>query len=84
MITLRYLIYPPNYNPGDGYKEAKTSDEAVRIGIRFGIGAEIHQVRYARPGVKRCNFDRWTSCGTIKTWTIIKKRDRNGNRQRRK
>lgn len=29
-LTISYVVYPPNYQPGDGYKEVDTLKKAVR------------------------------------------------------
>lgn len=37
----KYLIYPPSYNPGDGYYAARSLGEAKKIAYRIGSGSEI-------------------------------------------
>lgn len=40
-LTISYVVYPPNYEPGDGYVRAKNRVAAMRQARRFGVGASI-------------------------------------------
>ena len=42
-LTISYIIYPPNYEPGNGYHMADTVKKARRIALRLGVGAVIHR-----------------------------------------
>ena len=37
----QYLIYPPNYKPGDGYKVRYSKWQAWKLAMNMGAGAEI-------------------------------------------
>ncbi|UBM12826.1 hypothetical protein [Cupriavidus metallidurans] len=40
-LTLSYVVYPPNYKPGDGYRNVDTLKKAQRRALALGPGAEI-------------------------------------------
>lgn len=42
-LTIGYVVYPPNYVPGDGYVRAKNRVAAMRQARRFGVGASINR-----------------------------------------
>lgn len=41
-IKTSWLVYPPNYEPGDGYKKVNFLKKAWNIACSMGIGAEVH------------------------------------------
>lgn len=45
-LTITYVVYPPDYKPGDGYRKADTLKLARRLAVRYGIGAEIWRWTY--------------------------------------
>lgn len=40
-VTLSYVVYPPNYRPGDGYKSVGRLSNARRACVAYGPGAEV-------------------------------------------
>lgn len=40
-VTLSYVVYPPNYKPGDGYKQFGRMINARRACIAYGPGSEV-------------------------------------------
>lgn len=36
-----FLIYPPNYKPGDGYKVRHSKRQAWKAAVRMGDGASV-------------------------------------------
>ena len=48
--TISYVVYPPNYNPGDGYAVARSMTEAKSICRKkaFGNGSEVVRTVYTR------------------------------------
>ena len=43
-ITRSWIVYPPNYQPGDGYKHFKTLKKAWNVAVSMGVGSECHLV----------------------------------------
>ena len=39
--TISYVIYPPNYKPGDGYVKRKNYKAALRQAKKWGVGSLI-------------------------------------------
>lgn len=39
--TVSYIVYPPNYKPGDGYVKVKNKKAALKQAIKYGTGAEV-------------------------------------------
>jgi len=42
-ITKSWIVYPPNYKPGDGYKYYRNLNKAWRYACNLGVGAEVTQ-----------------------------------------
>lgn len=41
-ITRSWIVYPPNYKPGDGYKKVRFLKRAWNIACAMGKGAQVH------------------------------------------
>lgn len=44
-IKIRWLVYPPNYKPGDGYYERRFLKHARVKAKELGVGSQIWQVK---------------------------------------
>lgn len=42
-ITVKWIVYPPNYKPSDGYKKYQNLNKAWRYACQLGVGAEVVQ-----------------------------------------
>ena len=62
----QFLIYPPNYKPGDGYKVRHSKRQAWKVAIRFGGGASVDVCvhRHAR------KHTGWISSTSFALWTV--------------
>lgn len=40
-ITKNWTVYPPNYQPGDGYKHYENLNKAWRYACNLGVGSEV-------------------------------------------
>lgn len=52
-----FIVYPPNYKPGDGFKEFKSLRQAKKRAYHLGSGTEICVNIFEHPG----KFTRWNS-----------------------
>lgn len=55
--TISYVVYPKDYKPGDGYQEAKSLLNALRICRKYGAGSEIQ--RQFKNSNKRHSISGW-------------------------
>lgn len=57
-ITKSWIVYPPNYKPGDGYTEHRFLRKAWRHACQLGVGADLHLVvrRKGRKGTSSSTF----------------------------
>ena len=53
----KFLIYPPNYKPGDGFKVRHSKFQAWKVAMRMGIGAGIDVCVHIHPAARK----NWTS-----------------------
>ena len=53
-----YLIYPPNYVPGDGYQKRFSVLQAKKLCLKMGHGAHIRVSVFNYPA----KFQPWKSC----------------------
>jgi hypothetical protein len=37
----KFLVYPPNYKPGDGFVIRHSKLQAWKVAVRFGVGASV-------------------------------------------
>ena len=38
-----YIVYPPKYTPGAGYRNYRNKQKALRAALQMGDGAEIYR-----------------------------------------
>jgi hypothetical protein len=62
----RFLIYPPNYQPGDGYLVRYSKFQAWKAGVRLGAGAAIDVSVHTHPAP----FKNWTSSAGRVLWNV--------------
>lgn len=63
----KFLIYPPNYKPGDGYKTCSSKLQAWKIAVKLGEGAgvDVCVQTHDKP------FSGWTSSiGPTPLWEV--------------
>ena len=60
----QFLIYPPNYKPGDGYKVRYSKRQAWKVAVRMGVGASVDVSVHIHPG--RC--EGWISSSGYGLW----------------
>lgn len=46
----RFLIYPPNYTPGDGYVVRFSKRQAWKVAVKMGVGASVDVAVHLHPG----------------------------------
>jgi hypothetical protein len=48
--TISYILYPPNYVPGDGYVKCRQLSDVDRLSKkqRFGNGSRVHKLTYVK------------------------------------
>lgn len=63
IYTISYVVYPPQYKPGDGYSLTKTLILAKKQAVKYGVGSEIYRT------TERHN-KRITDFGGIVFWGI--------------
>ena len=63
----KFLIYPPEYKPGDGYKIRYSKLQAWKVAVKLGAGAFIDEEVYKHP--KRCHA--WTSSRLGRLWETV-------------
>ena len=68
----KFLIYPTDYKPGDGYLVRYSKLQAWRVAIKMGSGASIYVEVQKHP--KRCHA--WISCSVEAPWEITVKGDK--------
>lgn len=64
--TISYIVYPPDYSPGDGYKFAKNFLQAKRYARQFGAGATIYRelrILNKRRSIRDLGVDEYTYHG---------------------
>ena len=61
-----FLIYPPNYKPGDGYKVRHSKRQAWRVAVRMGEGASVDVETQTHPAPRT----RWTSSVSRHLWVL--------------
>ena len=64
-----FLVYPPNYKPGDGYVTTYSKRQAWKVAIKLGHGTCIDVAVY-RHKRKHSN---WYSSGGYRLWEVHKK-----------
>lgn len=76
--TVEYVIYPPGYEPGMGFKEAKTKLRAACIAAAMGVGAEVVKMerRTRRVTLEDGSKRRDTLYSTVDFWTFYPKKKR--------
>lgn len=37
----KYVVYPPNYKPGDGFVMCNSKFQAWKTAVKFGVGASV-------------------------------------------
>ena len=68
----KFLIYPTDYKPGDGYKIRYSKLQAWKVAIKMGAGSFIDVSVQKHP--KRCQ--EWTSSSIDALWEITVKGDK--------
>jgi hypothetical protein len=53
----QFLIYPPNYKPGDGFETRYSKFQAWKVALKMGEGAEIDVCVHKHPA----RFHDWVS-----------------------
>lgn len=61
-----FLVYPPNYSPGDGFKEVKTVKAAKREAAKMGSGANVTE----SIEVYKTSHSCWVSWFQGKSWDM--------------
>jgi hypothetical protein len=64
-----FLIYPPNYMPGDGYKVRYSKRQAWKVAVRMGEGASVDVCTQHHPAPRKS----WVSFGSKLLWVVEKK-----------
>ena len=62
----QYLVYPPNYVPGDGYATVYSKFQAYKIAVKMGGRASCY-VSIQKFKNKRSN---WVSSSLVPLWEI--------------
>ena len=63
--TISYLVYKPNYIPGDGYHKVDTKRKAFKLAVKLGSGAEVHQ------DCKTKHHDGSGMWGSLDCWEVV-------------
>jgi hypothetical protein len=45
----KFLVYPPNYQPGDGYVIKYSKRQAWKVAVLFGAGASVDASIHIHP-----------------------------------
>ena len=61
-----YVVYPPDYQPGDGYKKRFSRLQATKTAARMGEGASILCWVHIHPSPRK----EWRSATPICEWWI--------------
>ncbi len=62
-----FLIYPPNYKPGDGYKVRHSKFQAWKVAVRMGAGASVDVCVQIHPAARK----NWiSSTGPAPVWEV--------------
>jgi hypothetical protein len=64
-----FLIYPPNYKPGDGYKVRRSKRQAWKEAVRMGEGASVDVQKQTHPAPRT----RWNSSVSRPLWVLEKR-----------
>jgi hypothetical protein len=68
-IRKRFLVYPPDYKPGDGFKVRHSKFQAWKVALRMGAGASIDVSVYRHPAPRK----NWVSSSGYALWEIYSK-----------
>lgn len=65
----KFLVYPPNYKPGDGYKAYHSRLQAWKASMRLGEGTSVDVIicSYLGPRVF------WNSRESLPLWEITRR-----------
>lgn len=64
----QYLVYPPNYKPGDGYKVRYSRVQAWKAAVRMGEGASVDVCTHTHPAKRTF----WNSSSGRELWVLEK------------
>ncbi len=66
-VRKKYLIYPPNYRPGDGYVTRHSKFQAWKVAVRMGAGAavDVSVQRHRSPRIM------WYSSSGYCLWDVV-------------
>ncbi len=67
----QFLIYPPNYQPGDGYKVRHSKRQAWKCAVRMGAGAGVDVAVCIHPGRGKG----WVSSRGYALWGVALKEE---------
>jgi hypothetical protein len=63
----KFLIYPPNYKPGEGYKVRHSKFQAWKEAVRMGAGAGVDVCVQIHPAARK----NWiSSTGPTPVWEV--------------
>ncbi|MGZ8953864.1 MAG: hypothetical protein ACXW0Q_04205 [Methylovulum sp.] len=63
----RFLIYPPNYKPGDGFLVRHSKLQAWKAATRMGVGACVDVSVHTHPGRRQP----WNSSSGYGLWAPL-------------
>lgn len=64
----QFLIYPPNYQPGDGYKVRHSKRQAWKAAVRMGEGSSVDVETHTHPAPRTF----WHSSTSRPLWVLEK------------
>jgi hypothetical protein len=64
-----FLIYPPNYKPGDGYKVRHSKRQAWKVAVRMGEGASVDVAMHTHTAPRTF----WNSSSSRPLWVLEKR-----------
>jgi len=64
-----FIIYPPNYKPGDGFKVRKSKRQAWKVAVKMGVGASVDVCTQSHEAPRTF----WKACGSSPLWTVKRK-----------
>ena len=62
----QYIVYPPNYKPGDGFSVRRSKRQAWKLAARLGNSATVSVCVRSHPRP----FVDWTSSKTTHLWEV--------------
>lgn len=65
----KFLIYPPNYTPGDGYQVRHSRLQAWKAAVRMGEGASVDVSTQTHPAPHA----NWISSSSRPLWVLEKR-----------